>query len=103
MKKMRYTQDVLQGRQVIEHLAAEELPEGYHSFWFRPQNNGIGQSWHLPVIVFRGDPQIAGGPQVMITAGVHGDELNGGDYRAEDYSAATVANNHGHSDYCANR
>ena len=76
MSKTVYTQDVLQGRQVIEHLQAEELPEGIHSFWFRPQNNGIGQSWHLPVIVFRGEPEVDG-PKVMITAGVHGDELNG--------------------------
>ena len=28
---------------------------GCHRFLFRPQENGIGQSWHLPVVVYRGE------------------------------------------------
>lgn len=74
--KTQYTDDVLQGHQVITRLDVDELPVGCHRFWFRPQENGIGQSWHLPVVVYRGE-QTANAPKVMITAGVHGDELNG--------------------------
>ncbi|MGF1683930.1 succinylglutamate desuccinylase/aspartoacylase family protein [Photobacterium minamisatsumaniensis] len=76
MKTTVYTDDILQGHQVISQLNVDELPTGCHRFWFRPQANGIGQSWHLPVVVYRGE-QGDGSRKVMITAGVHGDELNG--------------------------
>lgn len=76
MKTTVYTQDVLQGRQVISQLNVATLAAGCHHFWFQVPQNGIGQHTHLPVVVYRGE-QANAGPKVMITAGVHGDELNG--------------------------
>ncbi|MGF1726871.1 succinylglutamate desuccinylase/aspartoacylase family protein [Photobacterium nomapromontoriensis] len=74
MKSTVYTQDVLQGRQVISQLNVATLAAGCHHFWFQVPQNGIGQHTHLPVVVYHGEET---GPKVMITAGVHGDELNG--------------------------
>lgn len=69
-----FTQDVMDGRPVISKLDVSDLDAGKHEFWFRPSTTGTGQSWHLPVWVLKGSQP---GPRLVITAGVHGDELNG--------------------------
>ncbi|MGF1753816.1 succinylglutamate desuccinylase/aspartoacylase family protein [Vibrio makurazakiensis] len=69
-----YLEDVLQGRRVIQSLDVEDLPVGEHQFWFQVASDGLGQPKNMPVSVFKGDES---GPKLMITAGIHGDELNG--------------------------
>ncbi|MBY6188341.1 succinylglutamate desuccinylase/aspartoacylase family protein [Marinobacter hydrocarbonoclasticus] len=59
---------------LIARLDLDTLPAGRHAFRFEALATGLGQSWQLPVLVYRGTRP---GPRVMITAGVHGDELNG--------------------------
>ena len=72
--KTEYLGDVLQGRQVIGSLNVEDLPVGEHQFWFQVTSDGLGQPKNMPVSVFKGSQD---GPKLMITAGIHGDELNG--------------------------
>ncbi len=59
---------------LIQRLTLDTLPPGRHTFRFDALPTGVGQSWLVPVLVYRGARP---GPRVMITAGVHGDELNG--------------------------
>jgi uncharacterized protein len=59
---------------MIETLDAASLPTGIHRFWFRAENSALGQQWRVPVIVIRGAQP---GPRLLLTAGAHGDELNG--------------------------
>ncbi|WP_394241628.1 succinylglutamate desuccinylase/aspartoacylase family protein [Vibrio astriarenae] len=66
--------DIVQGKSVIEQLNVLDLPIGSHQFWFQAGSNAIAQPYLLPVTVFKGAQE---GPRVMVTAGVHGDELNG--------------------------
>ncbi|MCF7503122.1 MULTISPECIES: succinylglutamate desuccinylase/aspartoacylase family protein [Vibrio] len=72
--KTEYLGDVLQGRQVIGSLNVEDLPVGEHQFWFQVTSDGLGQPKNMPVSVFKGSQD---GPKLMVTAGIHGDELNG--------------------------
>lgn len=72
--KTEYLGDVLQGRQVIGSLNVEDLQVGEHQFWFQVTSDGLGQPKNMPVSVFKGSQD---GPKLMITAGIHGDELNG--------------------------
>lgn len=74
MNATTYSQDILEGRQVITHLEVGDLASGIHQLWFAALATGVGQCRHVPVVVIRGEQP---GPRVMITAGVHGDELNG--------------------------
>ncbi len=59
---------------VIETLDAAALPAGIHRFWFRVTSGPIGSDYRIPVIVVRG---VQPGPRLLLTAGIHGDELNG--------------------------
>lgn len=60
---------------MIDRLEAATLGAGQiHRFWFRVTDNAIGQGWYVPVIVIRGQ---APGPRLLLTAAIHGDELNG--------------------------
>ncbi len=69
------TGDRLDGTPVIDRLDASDLPPGQvHRFWFRTGDTALGQAWHVPVIVIRGTRP---GPRLLLTAGIHGDELNG--------------------------
>lgn len=45
-----------------------------HRFWFRVTDGPIGSPYLVPVIVVRGAQP---GPRLLLTAGIHGDELNG--------------------------
>lgn len=69
------TGDVVDGTPVIDRLETRDLAPGQlHRFWFRVADTSIGQGWYVPVIVVKG---VRSGPRLLITAGIHGDELNG--------------------------
>lgn len=70
------TGDRIDGTAVIDRLDAADLAPGVHRFWFRAGDNALGGAWHVPVIVVRG---AAPGRRLLLTAGAHGDELNGVD------------------------
>jgi len=71
----RYVGDVFQSKQVIDQLDTKDLESGVvHRFWFRVADTSIGQAWHVPVIVVKG---VRPGPRLLLTAALHGDELNG--------------------------
>ena len=59
---------------VISALDVNQLAAGQHKFWFRIATNALAQWQHLPVWVFKGAKP---GKNIVITAGVHGDEYNG--------------------------
>lgn len=69
-----YMDDVVQGKRVIQRLDVEDLPPGEHSFWFQAGTQALGLPQHVPVRVIKGQNA---GHRVVITAGVHGDEMNG--------------------------
>lgn len=69
------TGDRIDGTPVIDALDANDLATGkVHRFWFRVSDNAIGQAWYVPVVVVRGARP---GHRLLLTAGIHGDELNG--------------------------
>lgn len=69
------TGDRIDGTPVIDKLDASDLAVGQvHRFWFRVSDSAIGQAWYVPVVVVRGAKP---GHRLLLTAGVHGDELNG--------------------------
>lgn len=69
------TGDIVDGTPVIDRLDSGDLPAGQlHRFWFRVSDTSIGQGWYVPVIVVKGAKD---GPRLLITAGIHGDEMNG--------------------------
>lgn len=66
---------VLDGVPVIDALDASKLAPGHvYRFWFRAGDNAIAQGWDVPVVVVKGARP---GPRLLLTAGIHGDELNG--------------------------
>jgi len=69
-----FTFDSIQGRMVIEHLSVDALALGEHQFWFNAATTAVGQPQLVPVTVYKASQD---GPKAMVTAGVHGDELNG--------------------------
>ncbi|CZF81164.1 Succinylglutamate desuccinylase / Aspartoacylase family protein [Grimontia celer] len=64
----------IDGLSVISSLDVSQLDAGAHKFWFRAATDALAQWQHLPVWVFKGTEP---GKNIMITAGVHGDEYNG--------------------------
>ncbi len=65
----------LGGVPVIDRLDTADLPAGQmQRFWFRAGDNAVAQGWQVPVIVIKGTRP---GPRLLVTAGIHGDELNG--------------------------
>ncbi len=65
----------LDGVAIIDRLDVADLPMGrVDRFWFRAGENQLGQDWRVPVIVIRGARP---GPRLLLTAAIHGDELNG--------------------------
>lgn len=69
------TGDRIDGVDVIRKLDANDLTAGQiHRFWFRVTDNAVGQGWYVPVVVVRGAQP---GPRLLLTAAIHGDELNG--------------------------
>ncbi|ESQ77156.1 succinylglutamate desuccinylase [Asticcacaulis sp. AC402] len=59
---------------MIERLDVADLPVGRTKLWFRALDNPTGQAWYVPVVVVKGEKP---GPDFLLTAGIHGDELNG--------------------------
>lgn len=70
----RLTGDRVDGVPVAAAIDAAALPPGVHRFWYRVADDGIGGGWRVPVVVVRG---FRPGPRLLVTAGIHGDELNG--------------------------
>ncbi len=69
------TGDVVDATPVIDRLDTRDLTAGQlHRFWFRVADSSIGQGWYVPVIVVKGG---RAGPRLLITAGIHGDEMSG--------------------------
>lgn len=67
--------DRIDGTAVVEQLDAATLPRGQvHRFWFRASDSALGQGWYVPVVVVQGARP---GKRLLLTAGIHGDELNG--------------------------
>lgn len=67
--------DRIDGTTVIERLDARALkPGAVYRYWFRVTDTSMAQAWYVPVIVVRG---VRSGPRLLLTAGIHGDELNG--------------------------
>jgi len=67
--------DRLDGVAVIDRLDANALKGGeVHRFWFRAGDTALGQAWFVPVVVVKGAKP---GPRLLLTAGIHGDELSG--------------------------
>jgi len=65
----------VEGIPIIDRLDVADQPASRTSrFWFRAGETGTGQRWMVPVIVVKGARP---GPRLLLTAGVHGDELNG--------------------------
>lgn len=58
----------------VSLVDAAALPTGSHRFWLRAADSAVGDGWRVPVIVIKGARP---GPRLVLTAGVHGDELNG--------------------------
>lgn len=60
---------------IIDRLDTADLPAGeVRRFWFRAGDNALTQPWLVPVIVIKG---ARSGPRLLVTAAIHGDELNG--------------------------
>jgi uncharacterized protein len=69
------TGDRMDGTAVIDRLDARDLKRGeVHRFWFRTGDTALAQAWFVPVVVVQGAKP---GPRLLLTAGIHGDELNG--------------------------
>jgi predicted deacylase len=59
---------------LIENLNIEKIQAGRHHFYFTASTNNVGVPILIPVIVIKGKKE---GKKLLLTAGVHGDELNG--------------------------
>ena len=69
-----YTGDVIGGKPVITALDVNDLSPGrMHRLFFRGVETPAGQHWHVSVIVARGARP---GKRVILTSGVHGDEMS---------------------------
>jgi len=68
------TGDVLDGVPVISELNVEALAAGKHQFYFRAGWRNTGQKIHIPIRILKGQQP---GKKLLLTAAVHGDELNG--------------------------
>lgn len=65
----------LGAERVIDRLDVADLPAGaVQRVWFRAGETSTGQRWLVPVVVVKGAQP---GPRLLVTAGIHGDELNG--------------------------
>ena len=65
----------IDGVAIVDRLDVADLPAGQmQRFWFRAGETAIAQSWYVPVIVVKGARP---GPKLLLTAAIHGDELNG--------------------------
>jgi predicted deacylase len=69
-----YTGDLIKGKPVVTALDVNDLEPGrMHRLYFRGVETPSGQNWHVSVTVARG---AAPGKRVVLTSGVHGDEMS---------------------------
>src|SRR5262245_20576067 len=69
-----YTGDVIHGKKVISALDVNDLERGKkHAFYFEGVQVPTGQHWYVSVLVAVGAKP---GKRVVLTSGVHGDEIS---------------------------
>lgn len=69
-----YTGDVIQGKKVVSALDINDLEPGRkHHLFFQGVQMRTGQYWYVSVTVARGAKP---GKRVILTSGVHGDEMS---------------------------
>jgi predicted deacylase len=68
-----FTGDTIDGKRVVTNVDLADLPVGKHSFYFRGVQMGTGQYWYVPVVIAKGAQP---GKRVLLTAGIHGDEIS---------------------------
>ncbi|MFK4491732.1 putative deacylase [Bradyrhizobium sp. USDA 336] len=69
-----YTGDVIHGKKVISALNVNDLAPGQkHLFYFQGVGMPTGQHWYVSVVVAKGARP---GKRVVLTSGVHGDEMS---------------------------
>jgi len=69
-----YTGEVIQGKKVVSALDVNDLEPGRkHLLYFEGVQTRTGQEWHVSVTVARGAKP---GKRVVLTSGVHGDEMS---------------------------
>jgi predicted deacylase len=69
-----YTGDVIQGKKVISALDVNDLERGKkHAFYFEGVQMPTGQHWYVSVLAAVGTKP---GKRVVLTSGVHGDEIS---------------------------
>ena len=81
----------LDGIAIIDRLDVADIAPGTtERLWFRAGASALAQPWLVPVIVVKGAKP---GLRLLITAGIHGDELNGIDviHRLASIEPATLA------------
>jgi hypothetical protein len=81
----------IDGIAIIDRLDVDDIAPGTtERLWFRAGESALAQPWLVPVIVIKGAKP---GAKLLVTAGIHGDELNGIDviHRLASLDPATVA------------
>lgn len=79
-----YTGDVIEGKKVVSALDINDLEPGKkHLLYFQGVEMPAGQHWYVSVIVAKGAKP---GKRVVLTSGVHGDEMS------SIYTVQTVMN-----------
>ena len=74
LQRTVYTGDVIQGKKVISALDVNDLGRGKkHAFYFEGVQMPTGQHWYVSVLVAVGAKP---GKRVVLTSGVHGDEIS---------------------------
>lgn len=69
-----YTGDVIQGKKVVSKLDVNDLEPGQkHFLYFQGVQMPTGQHWYVSVTVAKGAKP---GKRVVLTSGVHGDEMS---------------------------
>jgi predicted deacylase len=69
-----YTGEVIQGKKVVSALDVNDLEPGQkHLLYFQGVQMPTGQYWHVSVTVAKG---VNPGKRVVLTSGVHGDEMS---------------------------
>lgn len=65
----------MEDKKIFQEIILENIPEhSISKFWLKITENGLYESNKIPVIVLKGDKS---GSVIGLTAGIHGDELNG--------------------------
>lgn len=68
-----FTGDVIGGKRVVSALDVNDLEPGRHRLYFEGVQTVIGQHWYVSVAVAKGARP---GKRVVLTSGVHGDEMS---------------------------